>query len=534
MNQKTLSLLISYAGCPSGLVNLYPDNGLANLASCLIKNGHKVRILDFGTVDTMRLMVPRGITKWLKQIYGRENRLWEKIQLFFINKVLIIFRKRFEYKITADILNIIKNEKIDFVGFKLFTGNGFRGFVWMAKKIKRRYPNLKIFAGGPAVDLCGEYIYNEFADCDALVYGEGEETIVMLAEFVQGRCGLEEIPNLIFRKDSEIIITSPKRINNLDNLPTPVYDEDVYLSMKGNQKAKVIVFDESRGCPYRCAFCYHPSKSGTFTRTKTAKRIVDEMEIMIKKHRINSFRFAGSNSPFKLTEEIAEEIIRRDLRVSYLFMARVNFANEEIFHKLKRSGTSAVLFGIESGSQYLLDNINKNYTVDQIKTAIKAAKRAGLFVIGSFIFPLPSENNLTKNETIHLIRELNFDSYFINPPAVQQGSEWSKNPNKYNIEITGTPAEFAKFWMHFDPIDYGFLLYKIDGKDVRQLVKENASFTKILFKEGLFRLAGEAEALLSQKIGMSPEEFSHLIYPMFFARDYMAVSKLLEELNNAS
>lgn len=534
MNRKTSSLLISYVGCPNGLVNLYPDNGLANLAACLIKNGHKTKILDFGTVETMRLMVPCIISKWLKKVYINKENFWGKIQLFFINKVLNIFRKRFENKIAVDILNIIKNGKIDFVGFKLFTGHGFRASVLITTKLKHRYPNLKIFAGGPAIDLCGEYIYNEFADCDALVYGEGEETIVMLAEFVLGKCRLEEIPNLIFKREGKIITTPPKRVANLDDLPYPLYDGDVYLSMRGNQKAKVIVFDESRGCPYKCAFCYHPGKSGTFTRIKTAKRIVDEMEFMIKKFRINFFRFAGSNPPFKLTENIAEEIIKRGLRVSYLFMARANFANEAIFRKLKRSGTSMVLFGIESGSQYLLGKINKNYTVEQIKTTVKAAKRAGLFVIGSFIFPLPFENNSTKDETICLIRELNFDSCFINPPAVQRGSEWSKNPNKYNIEITGTPAEFAKFWMHCDPIDYGFLLYKIDGKNVRQLVKENDNFIKILVKEGLFRLAGEAETLLSQKIGMSPEEFSHLIYPVFFARDYMAVSKLLEELNNAS
>lgn len=530
--QKTSSLLISYTGCPRNLTNLYPDNGLASLAACLIKNGHKTKILDYGTVDTMRLMSPGIIRKWLKKIYTKRGKIWGETQLFFIEKVLVIFRKRFENKTAKDILNIIKSERIDFIGFKLFVGDGFRGSISIAKKIKRRYPNLKIFAGGPTVDICCEHIYREFDGFDALAYGEGEETIVMLAEFVQGRVELEKIPNLIIRRDGKIITTSAKKVKNLNNLPFPVYDEDVYLSMRGNKKVKVIVFDESRGCPYRCAFCNHREKSGTFTRTKTAKRIVEEMEFIIKKYGISSFRFAGSNPPPKLMESIAEEVMARGLKVYYHFLARVNFSKEEMFHKMKESGALSVLFGIESGSQYLLDKINKNCKVSQIKTAVKAAKKAGLFVIGSFIFPLPFENDSTKKETINLVKELKLNGFFINPPGVFPGTEWVKNSDKYNIEILATPAEFAKCWMYFD-IDsaHGFLPVKFNGKNSKEVVIEERNFIRTLIKQGLFRTTGEDGTLLSHKIGILPEEFSHLLNPSFFSRDYVAISQILKRLN---
>ena len=530
--QKTSSLLISYTGYPKNLTNLYPDNGLASLAACLIKNGHKIKILDYGTVDTMRLMSPGIIRRWLKKIYTKRRKIWGKTQLFFIEKVLVSFRKRFENKTAKDILNIIKSERIDFIGFKLFVGGSFKGSISIAKKIKRRYPNLKIFAGGPTVDICREHIYREFDGFDALAYGEGEETIVMLAEFVQGRVELEEIPNLIFRRDGKIITTKAKRVEDLNNLPFPVYDEDVYLSMRSNKKVKAIVFDESRGCPYRCAFCNHREKSGTFTRTKTAKRIVDEMEFMITKYGINSFRFAGSNPPPKLMENVADEIMERGLEVYYHFMARVDFSNEGMLRKMKKSGALSVLFGIESGSQYLLDKLNKNCKVNQIKTAVKAAKKTDLFIIGSFIFPLPFENDATKEETINLVKELKLDGLFINPPGVFPGTEWAKNPDKYNIEISVTTAEFAKCWLYFD-IDSarGFLPYTVNGKNGKEIITEERNFIRTLIKQGLFRTAGEDGTLLSHKIGILPEEFSHLLNPLFFSGDYVAISQILKRLN---
>lgn len=533
-NQGTSSLLISYTGCPRNLTNLYPDNGLASLAACLIANGHKIKILDFGTVETIKLMVPEIIREWLKKAYAKKGKAWGKIQLFFIERVLDILRKHFENKIAKDIINIIESEGIDFIGFKLFVGNGFKGSVSIAKKIKRKYPALKIFAGGPTVDICGKYIFKEFNGFDALAYGEAEKTIVMLAEFVQGKRQLEEIPNLIFRRNGRNITTSGERIENLDSLPFPVYDEDIYLAMKDNHKVKAIVFDESRGCPYRCAFCNHRKKSGTFTRTKTAKRIVDEMEFMITKYGINSFRFAGSNPPSQLMEDIAEEIMAKGLKVYFHFMARVDFSKEEMFQKMKKSGGLSVLFGIESGSQYLLDKLHKNCKVNQIITAVKAAKKAGLFVIGSFIFPLPFENDATKEETINLIRELNLDGFFINPPGVFPGTEWANNPDKYGIKILDTAAEFARYWLYFD-IDSakGHIPYRVNDKSEQGIITEERDFVNTIAKAGLFRIAGEDGALLSRKVGKSPEEFNRLVNAMFFTGNYIAIARLLKRLNKS-
>ena len=104
-NQMTSSLLICYLGCPRNLTNLYPDNGLASLAGCLIKNGHKTKILDYGTVDTRRLMSPGIIRGWLKKVYTKRGKIWARTQLFLIEKVLAIFRKCFENKTAKDILN---------------------------------------------------------------------------------------------------------------------------------------------------------------------------------------------------------------------------------------------------------------------------------------------------------------------------------------------------------------------------------------------------------------------------------------------
>ena len=79
----------------------------------------------------------------------------------------------------------------------------------------------------------------------------------------------------------------------LDDLPTALYDPEVYPALVGDQKLKFFVIDDSRGCPFGCAFCTHPIESGRRLRTRSAKRLVDDMEAILGFHGSHTFRFAG-------------------------------------------------------------------------------------------------------------------------------------------------------------------------------------------------------------------------------------------------
>ncbi|MBW2966134.1 cobalamin-dependent protein, partial [Candidatus Woesearchaeota archaeon] len=251
-------VLINYGGYPNTPSALMPDNGLANLAGSLIREGHEAIILDYNTVDSIRRLFPQN----------REGNLDERIKQA---------QKQDVADVANNISNLIEKENIAFIGFKLVMGTGFESSIEIAEKVKEDNPEIPIFAGGPHIDWFRERICEVTDVFVALAYGEGEETIVRLAEYVERKRELNEIPNLIYKENGDIKITPIKRIDDLNSLAFPIYDEDVYLAMKGDNKIKIIVIDESRGCPNRCNFCIHPIKSGNKRRIKDPSKLVSEI-----------------------------------------------------------------------------------------------------------------------------------------------------------------------------------------------------------------------------------------------------------------
>lgn len=259
-------ILISYAGYPFTLSSLLMDNGLANLAGALVRAGHQVKILDFGTVSTIKRLIPPGHNEKLNELfkkYGPQNIYKDGLkELTEVNNEVERFQNQKAREIGRDIADFIKKEQADFAGFKLWNGDGFTGSIAMAEEIKKEIPGFPIIAGGPHVDMYEEYILDETDVFDILAYSEGEEIIVDLANYFEGKLtGPEKINNLIFKKNNKVIKTERKWIEDLNTLAFPVYDEDVYLAMKGNEKIKIIVLDESRGCSNCCNFCMQPKKA---------------------------------------------------------------------------------------------------------------------------------------------------------------------------------------------------------------------------------------------------------------------------------
>ncbi|MDH5661991.1 MAG: B12-binding domain-containing radical SAM protein, partial [Elusimicrobiota bacterium] len=441
----TRSLLINYSGYPAVIRSLALDNGLANLAGSLINKGHKTIILDYATVDTIRRLFPHEYSDELsfltrKIICSLELGLPPEksdIRAFRdLDRRISELQKEKVKQIAREISQYAKAYKVDFVGLKLWSGDGFAGSIAIAQELKRDNPHLPVFAGGPHVDSFKENIFDVCDIFDALVYGEGEETITMLADYVSGERRLEDIPNLIYKKDDRIVTTPMRRINDLDSLSFPVYDENVYLAIRGNQKIKMAFIEESRGCPNHCSYCIHPIKSGNRWRERTAQAVVEQMEEMNRKYGFTTFRFAGSNPPPFLKRKIANEILSRGLKVTYSAFGHIRDGLVVDFRLLRKSGCYSLFFGIESGSQGILDEImNKGVKIAQIAKTIKACKQAGLYVVGSVIIPAPHETEETKKETFDLLLKMRPDAVVVWFPALMLGTDWEKNSHKYGFDI---------------------------------------------------------------------------------------------------
>jgi len=541
---STRSILVNFNGYPSTMNSLVPDNGLANLAGSLFETGHETLILDYSTVDTIRRMAPQELQTALSDAYEAfltDMRTAGKLSEKTSNLLIELDRKLEQHKeeefirIADEIINKIEEVNADFIGFKLWTGDGFYGSEKIARHIRGKYPDLKIFAGGPHVDFFKENILHYTDVFDAIAYGEGEETISLLAEYVEGKRKLFEIPNLIYKQDREIKFTDLKRVEDLNLLPDPIYDDEIYPAMKGNQKIKFIMIDESRGCPNACHFCIHPLKSGNRWRLRDVTKIADLMERLGNKVGTNAFRLAGSNTPAHLKNELALEIIKRGLKVRYVSFGHARDADKEDYELLHKSGCVSLFFGVESGSQEILDkDINKGVKVEQIIRALKRAEKAELLTVASIIAPCPHETPETLKQTLDVLVKAKPDSIVIQPPCVIPGTQWYANSSKLGFELHEDYIEKSMIYrirallplILWDPMPY-----RIGGKTYYEAIAMAQGLAIELEKKGRITGIDDYLFLVASYLNISPKEARDRDKRLFFTGDYSGIERMVNMFN---
>jgi len=272
--------------------------------------------------------------------------------------------------------------------------------------IKRIEPEILTVMGGPHVTFCAQETLSAFAELDAVVIGEGEETMVELVKAVENARSLDTVSGTACRAGSKIV-TTPKRrwIKNLDALPLPAR----HLLPLGRYRAlgMPISMTTSRGCPYKCIFCVGRKMVGARVRYHGADRVASELQYLakLKFHQINiaDDLFTANRNH---CVAVCEEILGRNLKISWTAFARVDAVSENLLSKMKAAGCTAVSFGIESANPGILRTIKKGITVDQIKNAVRLCRRVGISSHASFILGLPGETPQTMEETAAFAADL--------------------------------------------------------------------------------------------------------------------------------
>ncbi|MCX8094507.1 MAG: B12-binding domain-containing radical SAM protein [Candidatus Goldbacteria bacterium] len=545
-------LLINYPGYPATLREFYPDNGLANLAASLKEAGHNPYILDFANPDLITWFFPY---RYKDEIYNIVNdiKMCQKKNIIpdktIINKFYEVDDKINNYQkerinefTDQQIIKKIKEFKPDIVGFKLWIGEGFVNSIRIAEIIKKNFPNIRIFAGGPQVDWFGENIYHlGFGECfEALAFGEGEETICAIADYVEGKTKISDIPNIIYNDNGNIKRTYTKRIENLKDIKRPIYDENVYYPMHDNKKIKIIMLDESRGCPNKCSFCIHPYKSGNFWRVRNPEDIVDDIEYLIKKYRTNIFRFAGSNPPPHLKRGIAQEIIKRRLKIKYGAFGHARGMTYDDYKLLKESGCVSLFFGVESGSQYILDKaMNKGNKVNEIKEALLMCKDAGIKAVASVIVPAPFDTEKTIEETYKLLAETRPSSVIVNIPGALPNTQWFENRDYYDFKIENIDSFFSRAMTYtiknFYPPELwrDFVDYKLGELNVNKIVNTAAEFTKRLHNIGISTRVTDDLSVLVEALQINQDELINETWSYLSSGNQKGIEDTIIKINNS-
>jgi anaerobic magnesium-protoporphyrin IX monomethyl ester cyclase len=313
------------------------------------------------------------------------------------------------FKTEADVVASIHNLKPQIIG--IYCIIGIEGVTFKLARLVKDYCAI-LMVGGPYPTIAPNLFLDDF---DLVVLGEGEQTVLEVAQNVKNGGDYREIPGIAYKNsENQIISTKPRQIlQNLDSLPFPardLYPNDMYQThCRKSLSYTITPMITTRGCPFACDFCSRPI-SGKFYRERSKENVVDEIE-EITSYGYDRIWIADDVFTYRkqYVIDICEEIISRKLKCQWECLSRVDTMDVEMALKMQAAGCVRVFFGIESGNDTILRAMNKNINTEQAFSAVNIAKKAGLSVGGFFILGYPEETDNTILQTLRFAHSLPLD-----------------------------------------------------------------------------------------------------------------------------
>ena len=291
-----------------------------------------------------------------------------------------------------------------------------------------RLQHTKIILGGPDVRYNKEKLLHSGADF--LVIGEGEETFFELTTALHTNQPYKGIAGISFKLEDGTIIINPERSlrKNLDELPIPnrkKIDLDLYLqTWKTHHGFSSVTVSTMRGCPYSCHWCSR-GVYGKSYRRRSPQSVVDEINYIKQAYNPDNIWFVDDvfTVSHKWLEEFAFLIEQQQIKVNYECITRADRLNEEVIQLLKQSGCFRVWIGAESGSQKIIDLMDRRVDVKVVQQMIQAAQQAGIQA-GTFIMlGYPTETEKDIKQTLQHLKNANPEWFTITITYPIRGTE---------------------------------------------------------------------------------------------------------------
>lgn len=301
----------------------------------------------------------------------------------------------------------IKRIKPDVVGIQVLTFSLLDALV-IARIIKRIDSGIKIIFGGRHGDIYLQETIN-FPEVDIIIRGEAEKTLPKVIQNIDNFKNLKKIKGIAFKDDNKKIVTgAAELIEDLDSLPFPARNLTPYKRY-GDLLGKKLVYTtliSARGCPYNCSFCDNHQRF----RKRSALNVVEELEHCVNQG-IQEILIWDSTftADKKRVFTICKEIMKRKLNLVWSTPTRVDCVDKELIRIMKKAGCDRLQYGIEAGTQKVLNNLRKGTDLEQIKKAIETTKKEGITVFADFMMGSPGETKEDILETIKLAKKLRID-----------------------------------------------------------------------------------------------------------------------------
>lgn len=338
----------------------------------------------------------------------------------------------------------------------------------LAEMIKDKNKGIKIIIGGPHVTAIPEATMKRFPAFDIGVLGEGEETI----KEILSNGNLSGIKGLIVQTEEGFHLTGERAfIKDLDELPFPAWEllkdfPSIYRPPAFRfKRLPAVSLVTSRGCPNQCIFCDR-AVFGSKCRAFSADYILDLIKYLQAKFGIKEILF--EDDTFTMFKNrlilLCEHILKENIDLSWSCLGRVDMVDLEMLKLMKKAGCWQISYGIESGSQRILDFIRKKISLDEVLNAVELSKKAGIMTKGFFILGHPTETRESIQTTIDFAKKIRIDDISV--------SLLTPFPGSLLYEIAGKFGKFEDDWNKMNLLQSVFIPDGLTAEEIDEYYKK--------------------------------------------------------------
>ena len=331
---------------------------------------------------------------------------------------------------TEDIAQAAALHRPDVIALSFLSTTTYPAAKQMARRLKAGFPQIPIIVGGPFATMNADHILEDCPDMDCVGVGEGEE---LLPDYLDRLEDPGSVAGLVWRRDGKPVQNPPRPLlRDLDRFPYPdrtslpiEYIESLPLDVPAVLSLdKFCTVQTSRGCPYSCIYCDIPALGEGRWRSRSPEHVLGELQ-QLNDQGYRSIYLTDDHFLInrQRIERICRGMIKRKLELRWGCEGRVDSIGMDQLPVMRQAGCDFLAFGVETGSQKILDRLNKKQTLAQVSQAVGEAKRRGITrVHGFFVVGSPDETEADLVESFRFAARLELDTFGFNRLCVYRGT----------------------------------------------------------------------------------------------------------------
>ena len=345
---------------------------------------------------------------------------------------------------SEDIAEAARQDRPNVIGLSFLSVTAYPSLKTLAKRVKEANPEIPIIVGGAFASINADRILSDCPFIDYVGRGEGEE---LLLDFLAHLGDPGAVAGLTWRRGSEVVENASRPlIRDLDQFPYPDraslpidYVESLPLDVPAVLSLdKFCTIQTSRGCPYTCIYCDIPSLGEGKWRSRSAAHVLGEMQ-ELSDQGYRSIYLTDDHFLLKRQRiaDICNGIVERDLQFHWGCEGRVDSVGVDQLPLMGKARCDMLAYGVEAGTQKILDRLKKKQTLAQVERAVAEAKKHGIArVHGFFVIGCPGETADDIRETFRFAARLEIDTFGFNRLAVYRGTPlWDEYVGRGIIDV---------------------------------------------------------------------------------------------------